>query len=133
MSISKRLLSLFLCLLMIFSLVACNSDANLESSSGSDFSAVPANYISIAEAQAVNYRIVYAKDLSPSVISVITQNITTIQQKVGAVIQAVSDEALPAPIGGMPEILIGETNREATATFISELEYKEYGYVITED
>ena len=127
MSITKRLLSLVLCLLMIFSLVACN-DNELESDSGSGIvmSAVPANYISIATAEGTNYKIVYQKDLALSVTSAIAQSVTAVKQKVGADMQAISDEALPAPVAGMPEILIGLTNRADSTTANSGLRAGDY-------
>ena len=76
MSTAKRLLALLLCLIMIFSVVSCASDNSEETSSASDGSSnitlpseVPAGYVSLAEHEKANYRIVYEDGLASTVTS----------------------------------------------------------------
>ena len=131
MSTSKRFLSLFLCLLMIFGMVACTTGQEASSESVTDNiintlpSQVPENYISVAEYEIANYRIVYEDGLASAVTKKITDNLTTLQTKIGVTMESVSDTALPAPTG-MPEILIGETNREESKTASAKLRSGEY-------
>ena len=77
MSMTKRLLSLLLCFLMIFSMFSCGSELEDNfSDSASDSnspvlnlpSEVPENYISLAEHERANYRIVYASGLPSAVV-----------------------------------------------------------------
>lgn len=134
MSTTKRLLSLLLCLLMIFSMFACSngaedySDSNSASDSDSTISLpsqVPDKYISVAEYERANFRIVYEKGLASAVTQKITKNLDTLKTKIGVIMQAVDDNALPAP-DGMPEILIGETNREESKLASAKLRSGEY-------
>ena len=143
MSIGKRLLAFILCLLMIFSLVACNadeaidgSDTSLSSGDGSGIasgaggyitgaSKVPTNYVSIAEQETALYRIVYKSTLNASLVSKITENLTTLKAKIGVTMEAVTDAQLAAP-SNLPEILIGETNRADSQTAASGLTSGEY-------
>lgn len=134
MSTTKRLLSLLLCLLMIFSMFACSngaedySDSNSASDSDSAISLpsqVPDKYISVAEYERANFRIVYEKGLASAVTQKITKNLDTLKTKIGVIMQAVDDNALPAP-DGMPEILIGETNREESKLASAKLRSGEY-------
>ena len=132
MSTSKRLLSLFLCLLMIFSMVACTMGQEGASDSASGNASIqtlpsqaPENYVSLAEYEIANYRIVYEDGLPGAVTKKITNNLTTLQTKIGVTMQSVSDAALAAP-DGMPEILIGETNREESKKASAMLRSGEY-------
>ena len=130
MSMAKRLLALLLCLIMLFSVVACSSsDANGESDSGTakvtEPSQAPDNYIVLAEYEVANYRVVYEKDLASAVTKKITQNLDTLKTKIGVTMESVSDEALPEPTD-MPEILIGETNREESKLATAKLRSGEY-------
>ena len=113
MSVSKRLLALIMCLLMLFSAVACSSDVEDSSDSGSGASKVetgpsqaPDNYVALAEYEIANFRIVYEKALSSAVTKKITTNLDTLKTKIGVTMEAVDDTTLPAP-DSMPEILIG--------------------------
>lgn len=133
MSTSKRLLALLMCLLMIFSMFACSGDAEdySDSNSASDSdsmslpSQVPDKYISVAEYERANFRIVYEKGLASAVTQKITKNLDTLKTKIGVTMQAVDDNTLPAP-DGMPEILIGETNREESKLASAKLRSGEY-------
>ena len=130
MSMAKRLLALLLCLIMLFSVVACSSsDANGESDSGTakvtEPTQAPDNYIVLAEYEVANYRVVYEKDLASAVTKKITQNLDTLKTKIGVTMESVSDEALPEPTD-MPEILIGETNREESKLATAKLRSGEY-------
>ena len=130
MSMAKRLLALLLCLIMLFSVVACSSsDANGESDLGTakvtEPTQAPDNYIVLAEYEVANYRVVYEKDLVSAVTKKITQNLDTLKTKIGVTMESVSDEALPEPTD-MPEILIGETNREESKLATAKLRSGEY-------
>lgn len=133
MSISKRLLAFIMCLLMIFSAVACSNDTEDFSDSASGLatsvatgpSQAPDNYVVLAEYEVPNFRIVYEKGLASAVTKKLTTNLDTVRTKIGVVMDAVDDSALPAP-DGMPEILIGETNREASKIATAKLRSGEY-------
>jgi alkaline phosphatase len=88
-------------------------------------SQAPENYVSLAEYEIANYRIVYEDGLPGAVTKKITNNLTTLQTKIGVTMQSVSDAALAAP-DGMPEILIGKTNREESKKASAMLRSGEY-------
>ena len=132
MSTAKRLLSLLLCLIMIFSMFACSNELEDYSDSASDSnsgislpSQVPDNYVSLAEHERANFRIVYEKGLASAVTQKITKNLETLKTKIGVIMPSVDDATLPAP-DGMPEILIGETNREVSKLATAKLRSCEY-------
>ena len=132
MSTAKRLLSLLLCLIMIFSMFACSNELEDYSDSASDSnsgislpSQVPDNYVSLAEHERANFRIVYEKGLASAVTQKITKNLETLKTKIGVIMPSVDDATLPAP-DGMPEILIGETNREVSKLATAKLRSGEY-------
>ena len=133
MSTAKRLISLLLCLVMIFAMFGCTGvEDGLSGSDNSDSSSnetlpsqTPENYISLAEHETAYYRVVYEKGLPSSVTKKITSQLSTLQTKIGVVMQAVTDEELPTP-DGMPEILIGETNREESKAATAKLRTGEY-------
>ena len=129
MSMAKRLLALLLCLMTLFSVVACSGANDNGAESGNSGTAlpsqVPENYVSLAEQEVALYRIVYEKGLASSVTQKITNNLSTLKTKIGVDMQSIDDEALPAP-DGMPEILIGETNREESKIATAKLRSGEY-------
>ena len=129
MSMAKRLLALLLCLMTLFSVVACSGANDNGDESGNAGTAlpsqVPENYVSLAEQEVALYRIVYEKGLASSVTQKITNNLATLKTKIGVDMQSIDDEALPAP-DGMPEILIGETNREESKIATAKLRSGEY-------
>lgn len=129
MSKAKRLLALLLCLIMLFSVVACSGDTDGAesdtSASVSKPSQAPENYISLAEYEVANYRIVYEAGLASTVTSKITKNLATLKTKIGVDMEAVTDEKLPES-DGMPEILIGKTNRAESQTATAKLRAGEY-------
>ena len=133
MSISKRLLAFIMCLLMLFSAVACANDVEDYSDSGSGSanlietgpSQAPDNYVVFAEYEVANFRVVYEKDLPSAVKKKLTTNLETLKNKIGVTMEAVDDATLPAP-DGKPEILIGETNREASKIASAKLRSGEY-------
>ena len=133
MSISKRLLAFIMCLLMLFSAVACANDVEDYSDSGSGSanlietgpSQAPDNYVVFAEYEVANFRVVYEKDLPSAVKQKLTTNLETLKNKIGVIMEAVDDATLPAP-DGKPEILIGETNREASKIASAKLRSGEY-------
>ena len=133
MSTAKRLLALLLCMIMIFSVVSCASDNSEETSSASDGSSnstlpseVPAGYVSLAEHEKANYRIVYEDGLASTVTSKINKHLEEIKSKIGVIMESVSDKTLPTSLDGMPEILIGETNRAESAETGAALRSGEY-------
>ena len=132
MSRTKRFLSLLLCLIMIFSMFACSSEEEVYSDSASDSestmvlpSQTPENYVSLAEYERANYRIVYESGLASAVTQKITKNLTTLKTKIGVTMESVADNLLTAP-DGTPEILIGETNREESKLATAKLRSGEY-------
>ena len=132
MSIAKRTLALLLCLITLFSVFACSSDEENYSDSASDSgiaqtlpSQVPDNYVSVAEYERANFRIVYESGLASAVTQKITKNLATLKTKIGVDMPMIADDKLPAP-DGMPEILIGETNREASKLASAKLRSGEY-------
>ena len=141
MSIAKRLLALLMCLLMIFGMIACSADdtdatddSALSSDSGfgsglggyiTGASKVPANYVSIAEQETARYRIVYETKLDAAIIQKINTHLSTLKTKIGVTMESVTDTQLAAP-SGLPEILIGETNRADSKTASSALKSGEY-------
>ncbi|MBE6533389.1 MAG: hypothetical protein E7678_00235, partial [Ruminococcaceae bacterium] len=143
MTITKRLIAAILCLITLFSVVACAADdeassSDSESGSGSGIiqrlpSEVPNNYVSIAEHEIANYRIVYENSLSPAVIKKINQNLDTVKTKTGITMEVISDTALPAPDGIMPEILIGSTNRNESRLASAKLRSGEYKVEYSKD
>ena len=133
MSTAKRLLALLLCMIMIFSVVSCASDNSEETSSASDGSSnitlpseVPAGYVSLAEHEKANYRIVYEDGLASTVTSKINKHLEEIKSKIGVIMESVSDKTLPTSLDGMPEILIGATNRAESAETGAALRSGEY-------
>ena len=133
MSTAKRLLALLLCMIMIFSVVSCASDNSEETSSASNGSSnstlpseVPAGYVSLAEHEKANYRIVYEDGLASTVTSKINKHLEEIKSKIGVIMESVSDKTLPTSLDGMPEILIGETNRAESAETGAALRSGEY-------
>ena len=118
---------------MLFSAIACSSDVEDYSDSGSGAgnsiatgpSQAPANYVVLAEHEVANFRIVYEKGLTSAVVQKLNTNLETLKNKTGVIMEAVTDEALPAP-DGKPEILIGETNREVSRIASAKLRSGEY-------
>ena len=131
MSISKRLLAFIMCLLMLFTTVACSGGVEdySDSDSGANIatgpSQAPANYVVLGEYEVANYRIVYEKGLTSAVVQKLNTNLETLKNKTGIIMEAIDDEALPAP-DGKPEILIGETNREESKLASAKLRSGEY-------
>ena len=131
MTISKRILAMLLCLIMLFSVVACGSEVEDYSDSASDLnteklpSQAPENYVSLAEYETAYYRIVYEKGLASAVTQKITKNLETLKTKIGVTMEAVDDATLEKS-DGMPEILIGKTNREESQLATAKLRSGEY-------
>ena len=129
MSMAKRLLALLLCLIMLFSVVACSSASDNGDDTGMSGTAlpsqVPENYVSIAEQEVALYKIVYEKGLASTVTQKIDTNLSTLKTKIGVDMQSVDDETYPAS-DGTPEILIGETNREESKLATAKLRSGEY-------
>ena len=129
MSMAKRLLALLLCLIMLFSVVACSSASDNGDDTGMSGTAlpsqVPENYVSIAEQEVALYKIVYEKGLASTVTQKIDTNLSTLKTKIGVDMKSVDDETYPAS-DGTPEILIGETNREESKLATAKLRSGEY-------
>ncbi len=96
-------------------------------------SKAPAGSIVLAEHGYPYYRVVYQKSLPPAVKNKIKDYVKNIETKLGVVMEAVDDEALPAPTGGIPEILIGNTNREDSNSVASVLRTGEYKTIYNKD
>lgn len=133
MSTAKRLLALLLCLIMVFSVISCASNNNEDDSASSDGSSnitlpseVPAGYVALAEHERANYRIVYEDGLASTVTGKINKHLEELKNKIGVIMESVSDKTLPAPTDGMPEILIGQTTREESKATGAALRSGEY-------
>ena len=134
MSTTKRLLALLLCLIMAFSVISCANDNSGSSDSGSSDgssnitlpSEVPAGYVSLAEHEKANYRIVYEDGLASTVTGKINKHLEDLKSKIGVVMESVSDKTLPTSLDGMPEILVGQTNRAESAETGAALRSGEY-------
>ena len=89
-------------------------------------SKIPEGYVQIAEYGYAYYRVVYEDGLPSIVRNKITKALSNIESQIGVSFEMISDAKLPAPSGGIPEILIGDTNRAESHTFSTLLRTGEY-------
>ena len=89
-------------------------------------SKAPAGSIVLAEHGYPYYRVVYQKSLAPAVKNNIKDYVSKLETKLGVVMECVDDTTLPAPTNGIPEILIGITNRADSKSVASVLRTGEY-------
>ena len=96
----------------------------------------PVVYASIAREQLANYEIIYAKDSSKEVKSEVQKIPNIVFDAYEIILNQRTDlyyEGVDSLAKGQYEILIGNTNREESATFLSNLKWDDYGYGIVGD
>ena len=140
---SKRLISLILVLiLLITALVSCKKDPEVEGDSDlSDTSCTvtepstdaPEPFYEIAPDELENYAIVYPENVTDEMMDAINTLASAFSMKFGISMRTKDD----TPVNykgesqvGEYEIIIGDTRREESAEFLSELEYGDRGYKI---
>ena len=130
----KKIISLFLALLLLTTcLTACNLGVEKttdESSASESTDPVPEAYeISVEELS--NYIIVYSANATADVEAAASTLSSAFANKFGVALKARADDFINMSgeiVVGEYEILIGETNREESAAFLSTLKYKDSGY-----
>ena len=95
-------------------------------------SKIPDGYVAVAEHGYPYYRIVYEAGLTPIVKKKIQTAVSTFDSKLSVTIELVDDETLPTPTPGIPEILIGKTNRSESRALSLSLRSGEYKTVYDE-
>lgn len=130
----KKIISLFLGLLLLTTcLTACSlgsEKATDETTAAETADPVPEAYeISVEELS--NYIIVYSANATADVEAAATTLSAAFANKFGVALKARADDFINMSgelVVGEYEILIGETNREESAAFLSTLKYKDSGY-----
>ena len=131
---SKRLIALLLSILMILMVfVGCNdntatndpTDANTNATENNQTDApaqskVPDGYVSLAENGVANYRVIFDADLPVKTYDSFGRYILRVKTKTGADLDISADTAT-AYEAGAKEILIGNTNREVSAKYASQV------------
>lgn len=130
---SRKLIALLLSVILILSLFAgCNGGASdptdapaTEAPTDAPFvSKVPDGYISLAEDGIANYRVIYDDDLPIKTSDSFGKHLLRIKSKTGADLNYSTDKATPYEEGAK-EILIGNTDRAASAKYASEVKIGE--------
>lgn len=103
-----------------------NQSETIDPNRPTEPSKAPAGSVVLAEHGYAYYRVVYQKSLAPAVKTTIKNYVAKLETKLGVTMECVDDEALPAPTGGIPEILIGNTNRADSKSVASVLRNGEY-------
>ena len=96
----------------------------------------PVVYASITAEQLAKYEIIYAKDSSKEVKSEVQKIPNIVFDAYEIILNQRTDlsyEGVASLAKGQYEILIGNTNREESATFLSNLKWDDYGYGIVGD
>ena len=96
----------------------------------------PVVYASITAEQLAKYEIIYAKDSSKEVKSEVQKIPNIVFDAYDIILNQRTDlyyEGVASLAKGQYEILIGETNREESATFLADLKWDDYGYGIVGD
>ena len=96
----------------------------------------PVVHASILAEQLASYEIIYAKDSSKEVKTALQAIPNILFDAYGVILNQRSDlfyEGVASLAKGQYEILIGQTNREESATFLSNLKWDDYGYGIVGD
>lgn len=96
----------------------------------------PVVHASIFAEQLASYEIIYAKDSSKEVKTALQAIPNILFDAYGVILNQRSDlfyEGVASLAKGQYEILIGQTNREESATFLSNLKWDDYGYGIVGD
>ena len=96
----------------------------------------PVVHASILAEQLASYEIIYAKDSSKEVKTALQSIPNILFDAYGVILNQRSDlfyEGVASLAKGQYEILIGQTNREESATFLSNLKWDDYGYGIVGD
>ncbi len=96
-------------------------------------SKVPEGSVVLAEHAYPYYRVVYQKSLAPALKNAIKEYVATLETKLSVVMECVDDTTLPAPTNGIPEILIGNTNRADSKSVASVLRTGEYKITYNKD
>ena len=96
----------------------------------------PVVYASITAEQLAKYEIIYAKDSSKEVKSEVQRIPNIVFDAYEIILNQRTDlyyEGVASLAKGQYEILIGETNREESATFLADLKWDDYGYGMVGD
>ena len=96
----------------------------------------PVVYASITAEQLAKYEIIYAKNSSKEVKSEVQKIPNIVFDAYEIILNQRTDlyyEGVASLTKGQYEILIGETNREESATFLADLKWDDYGYGIVGD
>ena len=96
----------------------------------------PVVYASITAEQLAKYEIIYAKNSSKEVKSEVQKIPNIVFDAYDIILNQRTDlyyEGVASLAKGQYEILIGETNREESATFLADLKWDDYGYGIVGD
>jgi endonuclease/exonuclease/phosphatase family metal-dependent hydrolase len=139
---SKRLISLILVLiLLITALVSCKKEPAGDDSESSNISNTapesetdaPEPFYEISVSELENYSIVYSEDVTDEVMDAVNTLASALSMKFGILMRTKDDNPVnykgESQIGDY-EIIIGDTRREESAEFLSELEYSDRGYKI---
>ncbi len=130
----KKIISLFLALLLLTTcLTACDlgtEKASDETNEAETTDPVPEKYeISVEELS--NYMIVYPANATADVEAAASTLSAAFANKFGVALKARTDDFINMSgeiVVGEYEILLGDTNREESAAFLSTLKYKDSGY-----
>ena len=139
---SKRLISLILVLiLLITALASCKKTPVGDDSESSNTSGMspesetdaPDPFYEIPLSELENYSIVYSENVTDDVMDAINTLASALSMKFGILMRTKDDTPVnykgESQIGDY-EIIIGDTRREESVEFLSELEYGDRGYKI---
>ena len=96
----------------------------------------PVVHASISVEQLAKYEIIYAKNSSAEVVGLTNELPELVLNTFGAMLNRRTDlyyEGVDAYAKGQYEILIGQTNREESETFLADLKWDDYGFGIVGD
>ena len=130
----KKLLCLLLCRLMLLACLAgCKKDGEGDQSdSGADSTASVTDEISVADL--ANYSVIYPENASSEVEKAAKDLANAINEKYSTKITVKNDYYVDMENSrytiGEYEILVGETNREESASLVDKLLFKDHGYAL---
>ena len=142
-------LSLWVAILMLLSAIlmtACNKEQMPQETAPQETAPAqttapiedvpPVVHASISVAQLANYELIYAGGTSKEVVDLVKNLSTLIYDNFGVKLDYRTDkfyEGVDAYAKGQYEILVGNTNREESQTFLSSLRWDDYGFGIVGD